>query len=57
LDGTDDIISLNNAIKTRYPNLIYTFKFIWQNDHTVFKEHLLNMKLNEDDDEVKRIML
>jgi hypothetical protein len=49
-----DINELNNAIKLKYPNLIYRYHFL-DVDKYYFYKHLLAMNIDENDDEIKRL--
>jgi len=51
-----DIFDLNNVIKNKYPSL--NFKFVLLDfDKYIFYDHLLLMKINKNDDEIKRLKI
>jgi len=52
----ENIDKLNNAIKERYPLL--NFKFLFLNcDKGIFYDHMILMRLDENDEELKRLKL
>jgi len=49
-----DISELNNVIKNKYPLLNFEFKLL-NFDKYIFYDHLLLMKIDKNDDEIKRL--
>lgn len=52
--GPEDVSELVRVLRRKYPSLAFDFKFI-DFDKRFYHEFLLLMKLNEDDEEVKRL--
>lgn len=52
----DDIEELNDTIKYKYPHLKYNFTLLDFNKHALYK-HLLLMKIDENDEEIKRLCI
>ena len=49
-----DISDLNRVIKNKYPSLDFEFLLLHFDKH-IYRDHLLLMKLDENDDEIKRL--
>lgn len=52
--NVSDISELNNVIKNKYPLLNFEFKLL-NFDKYIFYDHLLLMKIDKNDDEIKRL--
>ena len=56
VSSVDDVKELDDAIRTKYPDLQYSFRFIWNSPLDIFRRYLvLNMNFDENDDEVLRL--